>query len=118
MDFDVLILKGWEIGDYDELERFHEATNYAYEDNIYIAEPSTGPYFFGDEMGCIPAGCHMECDKWNLQIFNVADVECVNGVTTPEKMDEWRVMLANAGYDNRHPFFYKPSAYLLARMMY
>lgn len=114
--FDILILKGWKLGEYDELERFHEATEYKYEDNIYSAEPGIGPYFFGDEMGCIPRGCHMECDDWNLQIFKVADIDCVCGVT--QDADEWRVMLANAGYDGEDALFYAPSAYLLARMSY
>ena len=114
--FDTLILKGWKLGDYEELERFHEATNYHYEDYIYSAEPGISPYFVGDEMGCIPGGCHMECDDWNLQIFKVADMICSGGVT--EQADEWRVMLANAGYDSNNILFDKARAYLIARMDY
>lgn len=116
-DFEVQIIKGWLLGSYEEKERFLEATNYKYEDYIYSAEPSEQPYFVGDYIGAIPAGCHFICDEGNLLALEAERIICENGVT--EQVDEWRPMLANAGYTvDECELFYDPLVYLLAHVDY
>lgn len=116
-DFEVQIIKGWLLGSFEEKERFLEATNYKYEDYIYSAEPSEQPYFVGDYIGAIPAGCHFVCDEGNLLALEAEHIICEKGVT--EQVDEWRPMLANAGYRaDECELFYDPLVYLLARVDY
>lgn len=118
MDCETRIVKGWLLGSYEEKERFHEATDYKYEDFIHSADCCEDPYFVGDDIATIPGGCHMECDKMNMLIFNKDSFTVNGGITNPEAMAEWRVQLANAGYDKDHILFDEPRIYILSCMMY
>ena len=116
-DFSVQIIKGWLLGSYEDKERFHEATNYKYEDYIYSAVPGEQPYFVGDYIGEIPAGCHFICDEGNLIGLEAERIICEDGIT--EQIDEWRPILANAGYtEDECELFYEPLVYLIAHVDY
>lgn len=111
--FEIQLIKGWLLGSYEEKERFLEATNFKYEDSIYSAIPGQAPYFVGDYVGAIPAGCHFVCDEGNLLGLDAYKITCENGIT--EQVDEWRPMLANAGYTiDECELFYDPLVYILA----
>lgn len=116
-DFEIQLVKGWLLNTYEDKERFLEATDYKYEDYIHSAEPCEAPYFFGDYIGAIPAGCYFPCDENNLLGLDADRFICENGVT--EQTDEWRPMIANAGFtaDNCE-LFYDPLVYIIAHVDY
>lgn len=117
MDCETRIIKGWLVGPTDEVEQFHEATNYKYEDFVHSADVCGEPYFIGDEIGSIPGGYHMECDEMNMLIFNPKAINIEGGITDENTILELRTQLANAGYIDS-VFFDEPRIYILTCMMY
>lgn len=114
-DFSIQIIKGWLLGSYEDKVRFNEATNYKYEDYIYSTIAGEQPYFVGDYIGEIPAGCYFICDEGNLLALEAERITCEEGIT--EQTDEWRPMLANSGYTaDECELFYDPLVYLLAHV--